>query len=144
MGLGSGEWYESRFHRKCIDGGHAGIGHRRRAVGNQAFPRRVNKRGAGVEQETSDSKRFATKALLHFRGGGGFLFPLPTNDLPGDHPFRMPTEFGSRAGAIPRARQQAFDCKPFMHFGFYLMIAALVLIGLEAIYSLYQLAAFVL
>jgi hypothetical protein len=31
-----------------------------------------------------------------------------------------------------------------MHFGFYLMIAALVLIGLKAIYSLYQLATFVL
>ena len=43
MGLGSGEWYESRFLRKCIDGGHAGIGHRRRAVGNQGFLRRVNK-----------------------------------------------------------------------------------------------------
>jgi hypothetical protein len=44
----------------------------------------------------------------------------------------------------PRAGQEAFGCKPFMHFGFYLMIAALVLIGLEAIYSLYQLATFVL
>jgi hypothetical protein len=52
MGLGSGEQYESRFLRKCIDGGHAGIGHRRRVVGNQAFPRRVTKQGAGVEQET--------------------------------------------------------------------------------------------
>jgi hypothetical protein len=44
----------------------------------------------------------------------------------------------------PRAGQEAFGCKPFMHFGFYLMIAALVLIGLEAIYSLYQLATLVL
>jgi hypothetical protein len=44
----------------------------------------------------------------------------------------------------PRAGQLAFGCKSFMHFGFYLMIAALVLIGLEAIYSLYQLATFVL
>jgi hypothetical protein len=31
-----------------------------------------------------------------------------------------------------------------MHFAFYLMIAALVLMGLEAIYSLYQLVTFVL
>jgi hypothetical protein len=31
-----------------------------------------------------------------------------------------------------------------MHFGFYLMIAALVVMGLEAIYALYQLATFVL
>jgi hypothetical protein len=43
-----------------------------------------------------------------------------------------------------RAGQEAFGCTPLMHFGFYLMIAALVLIGLEAIYSLYQLATFVL
>jgi hypothetical protein len=31
-----------------------------------------------------------------------------------------------------------------MHFRFYLLIAALLLIGLEAAYSLYQLAGFVL
>ena len=31
-----------------------------------------------------------------------------------------------------------------MHFRFYLMIFALLLIGLEAIYSLYQLAMFAL
>ena len=52
-GLGSGESYESRFLRKCIDGGHAGIGHRYRAVGNQDFLQRVNRQEACVEQETS-------------------------------------------------------------------------------------------
>jgi hypothetical protein len=31
-----------------------------------------------------------------------------------------------------------------MHFSFYLMIAALVVVGLEVAYALYQLAAFVL
>jgi hypothetical protein len=31
-----------------------------------------------------------------------------------------------------------------MHFGFYLMNAALVLMGLEVLYALYQLARFVL
>jgi hypothetical protein len=31
-----------------------------------------------------------------------------------------------------------------MHFGFYLMIAALVVMGLEVAYALYQLANFVL
>jgi hypothetical protein len=71
MGLGSGEYDESRFLRKCIDGGHADIGHRRRAVGIEEFPRRVNRRETGVEQEASSQKRFATKATLHFRGGGG-------------------------------------------------------------------------
>jgi len=31
-----------------------------------------------------------------------------------------------------------------MHIGFYILMLALVVIGLEAIYSLYQLATFVL
>jgi hypothetical protein len=31
-----------------------------------------------------------------------------------------------------------------MHFGFYLMIAALVIMGVEALYALYQLANFFL
>jgi hypothetical protein len=35
-------------------------------------------------------------------------------------------------------------CKALMHFGFYLMIAALVLMGVEVVYALYQLASFVL
>jgi hypothetical protein len=56
----------------------------------------------------------------------------------------MRTGFWFTSQRDPRARQEAFGCKLFMHFGFYLMIAALVLMGLEAIYSLYQLATFVL
>ena len=56
----------------------------------------------------------------------------------------MPTEFLITTSRDPRARQEVFGCKPFMHFGFYLMIVALVLMGLEAIYSLYHLATFVL
>jgi len=31
-----------------------------------------------------------------------------------------------------------------MHFGFYLMIAALVIMGVEVVYALYQLASFFL
>jgi hypothetical protein len=42
------------------------------------------------------------------------------------------------------APQETIGCKPTMHFRFYLMIAALLLIGIEAAYSLYQLASFVL
>jgi hypothetical protein len=34
--------------------------------------------------------------------------------------------------------------KSFMHFSFYLMIAALVLVGFEVAYALYQLTLFVL
>jgi hypothetical protein len=34
--------------------------------------------------------------------------------------------------------------KPFMHFSFYLMIAAMVLVGFEVAYALYQLTLFAL
>jgi hypothetical protein len=37
-----------------------------------------------------------------------------------------------------------FGFKSFMHFSFYLMIAALVLVGFEVAYALYQLTLFVL
>jgi cytochrome b561 len=40
------------------------------------------------------------------------------------------------------ARENCF--KAVMHFSFYLMIAALVVVGLEVAYALYQLATFVL
>jgi hypothetical protein len=40
--------------------------------------------------------------------------------------------------------QEEIGCNPSMHFRHYLMIAALFLIGMEAIYSLYQLAMFAL
>ena len=43
-GLGSGvKSHESSFPGKCVGGGHAGIGHRSGAVGNQDFLRRLNK-----------------------------------------------------------------------------------------------------
>jgi hypothetical protein len=41
-------------------------------------------------------------------------------------------------------RREAFGFKQLMHFGFYLMIVALVLMGIEVGYALYQLATFVL
>jgi hypothetical protein len=40
--------------------------------------------------------------------------------------------------------QENIGFKILMHFGFYLMIAALVVMGLEVAYVLYQLASFVL
>ena len=48
--------------------------------------------------------------------------------------------------AAARSAQAAkiFGFKPFMHFSFYLMIAALVLVGFEVAYALYQLTMFVL
>jgi hypothetical protein len=52
--------------------------------------------------------------------------------------------FGSRYCAELRRPQEKIDSRVLMHFSFYLMMAALVLVGLEVAYALYQLAAFVL
>jgi hypothetical protein len=43
----------------------------------------------------------------------------------------------------PLGPQEAFGFKSLMHFNFYLMNAAFVLLGLEVIYALYQLAKLV-
>jgi hypothetical protein len=45
-------------------------------------------------------------------------------------------------GAVANGPQGAFGSSLSMHFGYYLMIAALVLMGLEVLYRLYQLATF--
>jgi hypothetical protein len=39
-------------------------------------------------------------------------------------------------------REKHLVSSPAMHFGFYLMMAALVLMGLELLYALYQLSTF--
>src|SRR5207244_74652 len=54
---------ESRF-LGSIDGGHAGGGHRRRVVGNEDFPRRVNEQELASDKRPPSKKRFATKASL--------------------------------------------------------------------------------
>jgi hypothetical protein len=56
----------------------------------------------------------------------------------------MRIEFGSRPSAELRWPPENIGFKVHMHFGFYLMIAALVVMGLEVAYALYQLASFVL
>jgi hypothetical protein len=50
----------------------------------------------------------------------------------------------TNTGARPVRRKQPSIASLPMHFRSYLMIAVLFLVGLEAIYSLYQLAMFVL
>jgi hypothetical protein len=56
----------------------------------------------------------------------------------------LPTriEFGLRPGANLAQAAKGIGFKSGMHFGYYLMIAALVLMGLEVLYALYQLATF--
>jgi len=56
----------------------------------------------------------------------------------------MSIEFGCRSFAETARAARNIWFKVLMHFGFYLMIAALVLVGLEVAYALYQLASFVL
>jgi hypothetical protein len=48
--------------------------------------------------------------------------------------------FTARRDSARAARGIGF--KSLMHFGYYLMIAALVLMGLEVLYALYQLSTF--
>ena len=50
----------------------------------------------------------------------------------------------TNTGARPARRKQPSIASLPMHFRSYLMIAVLFLVGLEAIYSLYQLVTFVL
>ena len=64
--------YESRFLRKCTDGGYAGTGHRHRAVGNQDFPRCVSRAGwrrteTSVQEEARDKGIISAAAeAFHF------------------------------------------------------------------------------
>jgi hypothetical protein len=60
--------------------------------------------------------------------------------LPGAH-FSTRIEFGHGLNAQAAG---IILVKSLMHFGSYLMIAALVLTGLQVLYTLYQLATFML
>jgi hypothetical protein len=85
-------------------------------------------------------KRFAANALLPRRRKPSVLI---AGDGAGRSGFRCASRSFTALGASC-APQEIIGCKPTMHFRFYLMIAALLLIGIEAAYSLYQLASFVL
>jgi len=52
----------------------------------------------------------------------------------------MSIEFGRRPFAEMRKPREVIWFKALMHFSFYLMIAALVILGVEVAYALYQLA----
>jgi hypothetical protein len=56
----------------------------------------------------------------------------------------LPTrsEFGLRPAADLAQAARGIGFKSGMHFGYYLMMAALVLMGLEVLYALYQLVTF--
>jgi hypothetical protein len=128
--------YESRFLGKCIDGGHTGCGHRRRVVGNEDFLRRVSKQVTGVEQETSVQEGVRDKGKATLPRRRKLSFPNARKVSPADA--ALSAQFALRT-AYSGIRFQAL-----MHFSAYLMIAALVLLGLQLAYAFYQLATFIL
>jgi hypothetical protein len=67
---------------------------------------------------------------------------LPTHGSPKVCPFRRVSGLVHGLGVVAHGPQQVLVSTPSMHFGYYLMIAALVLMGLEVLYRLYQLATF--
>jgi hypothetical protein len=79
-----------------------------------------------------------------FRGGGGPLFQLYTAVSPDARVFRHAVNLIGVLGARSALAAKILVSSLFMHFSFYLMIAALVLVGFEVAYALYQLTLFVL
>ena len=102
-------------------------------------------RRAGVELKTSGQERFATMASLP-RRRRPFHFLLLTHGLPEACRFRPVSSLIYGLARIRTGREAVVSgpigFKSRMHFGYYLMIAALVLMGLEVLYALYQLATF--
>jgi hypothetical protein len=68
---------------------------------------------------------------------------LPAKTSPGAGLFRRVLSLVHDLARYPLGPQEAFGFKSLMHFNFYLMNAALVLMGFEVIYALYQLAKLV-
>ena len=71
-----------------------------------------------------------------------FYFWLPTNSSPEACPFRRVSSLVHGLARFPHGPQKHLVSSPAMHFGFYLMIVALVLMGLQVLYALYHLATF--
>ena len=98
---------------------------------------------AGVELETSGQEEVRDKGVKGVTSAAAeaFLFScrriFRRGLVPSDAYRVWFTAWRESARAAKRIR-----CKSGMHFGYYLMIAALVLMGLEVLYALYQLATF--
>jgi hypothetical protein len=67
---------------------------------------------------------------------------LPTHHSPEVCPFRRVSGLVHGLALFRHGPQEVLVSNLSMHFGYYLMIAALVLMGLEVLYALYQLATF--
>ena len=73
----------------------------------------------------------------HFRGGGSLLF-----EMPGE--FADQRRVSSVVRGFAGHGSKGFRFQAPMHFSAYLMIAAMVLMGLQLAYAFYQLAGFFL
>ena len=82
--------YESRFLRKCTDGGYAGTGHRYRSVGNQDFPRCVS-RARWRRTEVSSQEEARDKGITS-AAAEAFSFSVADASFAGD--FRLPARTG--------------------------------------------------
>ncbi|HEY0850371.1 MAG TPA: hypothetical protein VGD96_10685 [Bradyrhizobium sp.] len=129
--------YESRFLGKCIDGGHTCCGHRCRVVGNEDLLRRVSKQVTGVEQETSGQEGVRDKGSTS-AAAEAFLSKCQRSWSGGEAQRRRSKLHN------PHIQEKIFRFQALMHFSFYVMIAALVLLGFQLAYAFYQLALFVL
>ena len=109
-------------------------------MGNQDFPRCVSRR-AGVELETSGQEEVRDKGVTS-AAAEAFSFLVVDAQFAGGLSLPTRFEFGLRPGAQFARAAKGIGFKSRMHFGYYLMIAALVLMGLEVLYALYQLATF--
>src|SRR5262249_28741958 len=113
-----------------LDGGYAGGSHRRRVVGNEDFPRRVNK------------QELASNRDLRARRGSRQRHHLPRRRKPSFSTVSEARRAATRAHwRSHRDLQEDNWFLAFMHLSSYLMIAAMVLMGLQLAYAFYQLAA---
>jgi hypothetical protein len=104
-------------------------------VGNEDFLRRVNKQVTGVEQETSAQEGVRDKGSTS-AAAEAFFFEMPAQLV------RRRSATGGIWSFATHIQEKIFQA--LMHFSFYLMIAALILLGLQLAYAFYQLAVFIL
>jgi hypothetical protein len=98
----------------------------------------VKQAGTGVEQETSGQEEVRDKSITS-AAAEAFLSKCQKCRQAARR-----TERCSSFAQDPPVSRRHFGFQTLMHFSLYLMIVALVLMGLELAYAFYQLATFVL
>jgi hypothetical protein len=102
----------------------------------------LNRRDAFVETETSDQEEARDQGITS--AAAEALCSLACDGTAGCSCVPIRRDLGWRPWREIGAGRKRIGFKSFMHFSFYLMIAALVLVGFEVAYALYQLTVFVL